>query len=726
MLNRKRLSARALASLPFTLLLITFATAQEETDSEAPVQAESTAIKAAPSASAALEEIVVRAPGKRAQLIQDVPGSVSAFGADQLQDYRVRGFEDTLKLVPNAFVEERSNSSAVISIRGNGTSGNNTDTGLGLYVDGIYDFVQGTQNNLVMYDIEQIEVLRGPQGSLYGRNAIGGAIVIETARPTETFLARISAERGNYKSERIEGVLNVPILEDKLFMRAAGVFYNRDPYFFNTTLDVWEDGVEQVSGRLWLRYLPIEDLRIDAGVERTTESLPGTALTPYSAGDERITVANTIGYNNRGKTRIMGDILYEGLDWFDLQSITGYIRSRGSLLQDFDNQPGVNSESLQTLPAQQITQELRILSKPDGGPLNWLAGFNYFRDRADASQDNSLDIGLPEPIFQDVSIDGGIDTWAGFVQASYMFWDSLEVSASLRYSSERKFANIESRAILNESVFSPLEFEIDETDTYRKLNPGGSISYHFDDFLMAYFRATTAYKSGGFNFRPVPTPDDIAFAPEDAVNYELGVRATLWEGVLYLNPTIFRLYQDDLQIRREVVDGGTRYTFFANVGNGVTDGAELQVLLAPHPDIDVSFSYGFLDARFKDASTTQFGNVSNKRIPFVPAHTLNLSGEYKPLLPSLWNGAPDVYAFLRGDFYVTLGGYQNPQNTVPLDNRKLINLQAGIESEYVRLRMFVNNLTDQTYYVFVPPTEEDVGILNPPRTWGAAIDIIFG
>ena len=251
--------------------------------------------------------------------------------------------------------------------------------------------------------------------------------------------------------------------------------------------------------------------------------------------------------------------------------------------------------------------------------------------------------------------------------------------------------------------------------------------YDFTEDLMAYFRVSTAYKSGGFNFRPVPSPDDIAFGPEDAVNYEIGARVTLFDGIAYLNPTLFRLNQSDLQVRREViVDGGTRFSFFDNVGDGTTNGAELQLLVAPHEDVDHSLSYGYLDARFDDVPDSQFGDITNNRIPFIPEHTINVAGEYKPRLPRFWEGAPEAYGYFRADLYLTIGGYQNPANTTPMDNRTLLNLQAGIEMDYLRLRMFVNNVADQTYYVLVPPTENDIGILNPPRTWGGAIDVIFG
>jgi iron complex outermembrane receptor protein len=695
--------------------------------SEVPASAENDLTRATESGAPPplIEEIVVRAPGKRAQLIQDVPASVSAFGAEQLQDYRIRGFEDTLRLVPNAFVEERGNSTVVISIRGNGTSGNSTDTGVGLYVDGIYDFVQGTQNNLLMYDIGQVEVLRGPQGGLYGRNAVGGALVVETARPTNELTARVSAEGGNFASRRVEAVLNVPLLDDKLLIRGAGLYFARDSFFYNTTLDRYERGVEQLSGRLWVRALPIEGLRIDAGIEGTKEDLPGQALTPASVGKERITTSNVLGYNDRERTRYVADILLERLEWFDVQSLTGFIQSKGTVFQDFDNNPVTDSETLQTLPAKQLTQELRVLSKQDDSPLTWLFGFNYFYDRASGGQDNVIDLGGGAILEQVVGIDGGIDTYAAFFEATYEFLDSLELTASLRYSHERKFADISSVADIGGAPFAPQTYGYVETDTYEKFNPGGSIAYHFTQDLMAYFRATTSYKSGGFNVRPVPDPSDISFNPEDAVNYEVGARVTLLDGALSLNPTVFQLQQKDLQVRREIVEAGTRYTFFANVGDGRTNGAELQMLLAPHPDVDISLSYGFLDAKFDKAPNTQFGDVTGNRIPFIPEHTINLGAEYRPLLPDFWKGAPAIYGFLRGDLYLTLGGYQNPQNTLAMQDRTLLNFQAGIDADFVRLRLFVNNVADQTYWVFVPPTADGVGVLNPPRTWGGAVEILF-
>lgn len=681
----------------------------------------------APSDVLLLEELVVHAPGKREESIQETAGSVSAFSNADLQDFRIQGFEDTLRLVPNTFVEERTNGDVAVSIRGVGNQGtNNVDTGVAFYVDGVYDYAQGTQNNLAMYDIDRLEVLRGPQGSLYGRNAVGGALVIETARPVDAMLGHVGAEFGNYASRRVEAMVNVPIVEDRLLIRAAGLYNARDSYFFNETLQRDERGVDQLSGRVWLRALPLDGLRVDVGYESTDEDLPGLLLTPASAGNRRITTTNTRGFNDQRETRWVGDVLYEGLSSLDLRSITGWIDSRATTLLDFDNGPGLNSTSLQRLPGDQLTQEIRATSKPSSGPFDWIAGFNYFRDRADGSQDNSIDVGGGNAILQDQTIDAGIDQYALFGEAGYRFLEKWRASLSMRLSYEEKFGTVRSTATLGGNPFAPLTFDFPADDDYVKPNPGGSISYDWTEDIMSYVRIATAYKSGGFNFRQVPSPDDISFDPEDAVNYELGVRMTLIDGLLFLNPTIFRLNQSNLQVRREVIVDGTAFSFFDNVGNGRTNGAELQLLALPHPDVNVALGYGFLDAEFSSASDTQFGDVTGNRIPFIPENTISFTAEYRPRLPELIRGLPMMHAFVRADVYATIGGFQDPQNEIPMDDRQLLNLQAGIETYPFRLRMFVENATDQTYYVLVPPTENDVGMLNAPRTFGVAVDYRFG
>ncbi|MBO3274299.1 TonB-dependent receptor domain-containing protein [Pseudomonas schmalbachii] len=654
--------------------------------------------------------------------VQRVAGSDYVFDSRELERSQTRGIEGVLRQTPNAFFEERSNGDVVINLRGNSTRNNNTDAGIGLYVDGAYNYIQGNNNNIPLFDIDQVNVLLGPQGGLYGRNAVGGAINIQTANPTDIFEARVKAGAGNYDARNLEAMLNLPTESRNLRFRIAGFHDERDGYLSNSTVGRDEKDMARDGGRFKVGITPHEDWDMVFGAERIEQRLPGTAL--VTADDPDHSINDILGRTSRNSTRYSSDIKWLASDWLTVRSISGLSLPDGELLSDGDGTAAPVASIFNTFDARQINQEFRF-SSPDevGGPLSWVVGLNYFRDDIDTRQDTTR---LADRRLDRALIDGRIEQYAVFGEATYEILAGLRLTGSLRYSQEDKDVSVE---LLRKTAAAPrftTLFVNDSDDTYKRWNPGLSLAYDWNEHLMTYAKVATAYKSGGVNFGPTPFPGEATFDPEDVISYEVGAKSQWFDDRLVLNASLFHQKQEDFQLRTRI--GAT--SFFSNVGDGVTDGAELSLRALPLEGLELSAAYGYLLAEFDDAPQVQVAlppngagttmDVSGKRIPDVPTHTLNLASTYRMALTD------QLDAILRAEYYVTRGGYADAGNFVDLDERNSVNLSAGVESERFAVTLFANNVFDEEYFEVTPTFGSPaVGQRNAPRTVGVSTELYW-
>lgn len=662
-----------------------------------------------------LPSILVEANKRAAEDVQTVPGSVYAFDALDLVESRARGIEDIARQTPNTFVDERPNGDVVIFLRGNSTDNTNTDAGIGIYVDGAYNFIQGNNNNFPLFDIGGVNVLLGPQGGLYGRNAVGGAINIQTADPSDQIEAAVTGEYGSSDSYRHEIVGNFPA-SDKLSFRIAGFDNRRDSFYFNTTNGRDENDVRQRGGRLKGKLSPTEDIDAVLTLERVEQELPGPALTPVANVDSLDTVTDIIGFNDRDSTRLNLKADWRIADWLNVRSITSYHRPDGESLIDGDSSAVVNLSVGVDFEATQFSQEFLFSSpSPLFDRLDWTIGTTYFRDRIDTDQRNSFLAGAFAGSAVDTAVEGDIDAYAVFGEGTVAITEKLKATASVRFTHEEKDISVSQAVSGPLAGFLPPAAPIDESDQYTRTKPAGTVSYQWTEDIFTYAKIATAYKSGGVNFGATPSAADAAFDPEDVISYEIGAR-TQWFGKrLQLNATVFHQDQSDLQLRVRDVDAALN--FFDNVGDGETQGIELSARAAPVDGLTISANYGYLRARFDSASIQSGGgnvDVSDNRIPDIPSHTFNVGARYTYTIVD-W-----LDAYARADHYLTRGGFADARNLFDLDHKNLTNLAVGVEGDHFSAQLFVENLFDNPYFEF-SPTAAGLGQRNSPRIWGVSL-----
>ncbi len=694
-----------------------------------------------------IEEVVVTAR-KRDESLMDTPVSVSALTASDLSRFQVDDLGDLQNVVPNLSLNIGDAANAVIYIRGVGQrdSLSFADPGVGVYLDDVYmGRAQGSFLDVV--DVERIEVLRGPQGSLYGRNTIGGAIKYVSAAPTLAPFLELEAGVGNYGQQSLKATWSGPLSRDgTLLGRLTLAHIAHDGYNENgfAGADSSVDGdKEAFAGRLRLQYSPNEDLNFNLAVDRSVND-PNRSVTPARVTAGPTLVQKTADFQpandpfgveadfndvERLETEGVGlTVEYQLSDAIQLKSITSFRRLDYETHIDLDGTGleifGVHVDQSQD----QFSQELQ-LSYDSGGPVKALLGVFHF------SEDDITPDGISnaEPI--DFSGGAGVffstygtvseneqsvEANAVFGEISWSLSDAVEVTLGTRYTSESK--KLKRKACQALGAFgavlphiddctpapnssNPFALNLDLGEDFSKLTPKFGISYKFHDGSLAYFNYARGFKSGGFDGRIGynSASDDAAvntqalpYDPEIADAYEIGWKSVLADGQLRFSAAAFLSDYQDLQLSSfSATPTGGFATVFTNAGEAEHWGFEAELLASPAPNFLVSLGMGYLNAEYQEFINSANEDVSSSLTPInSPELTGNLGLEYQHALGSalLILGADLSY---RSDYHVDV----NNLKALHQDDFALINASATVENQDGRwsVSLGVKNLSNEEY-----------------------------
>ena len=561
-----------------------------------------------------LRDILVTAQ-KREQLIQDVPLPVTAFDAEQLDALKVRDLGDLTIGIPNVGLDEvgTSRGTANFSIRGLGVNSSipSIDPTVGVFVDGVY---MGT-NAMVLYDafdLEGIEVLRGPQGVLFGRNVVGGAVLLNTKVPTEQYEARLrSAVEGGGKAPNVyvSGTLNAP-LTDTLRTRFT-IYSNQDQGWFENEYDDRAFGAQDT---LMLRpvfsWQPTDTLSLTLRYEYQDRDGDGAAVQNTVRFDRR---SHDFSVNNDGFLDTKIHILSTRLDWAvalgngTVTNIFGWRDAQADALSSVDELASTTAlRNLETLlRAEQFSNELRYTGV-FFDRLQLVTGLYYFTNASDYHERRKL---ADDPPGRARVQNGGglydVDTLGVFMSGDYDLTNWLTLTAGLRYSREEKEADVTTIVLdltpcnIVHGPACPSDFR--DTETWTSLSPKVGLSYRYDDDTLLYAHWTRGFRSGGYNLRN--THPDIGPGPfdeEQVDNYELGFKSTIGARAR-LSGALFFSQVEDMQ--REVAfglpDGG-----FAQVVRNTADtdifGLELEGSFALTQDLMLRAAMGYIDTEYTE------------------------------------------------------------------------------------------------------------------------------
>lgn len=731
-------------------------------------------------------DIVVIARKREERLI-DVPVAVTALSSDQLARQQAVDLSGVQGSIPNVnLVQGRgSTSNANIFIRGIGQPDalQTFDPAVGVYVDGVYmSRIQGALFNL--FDVDHIEVLRGPQGTLYGKNTIGGAVNVVSRKPdTQDLHASGSFTYGSYDQILVNGYVSAPLVRDKLALSLAGVYDKRDGTVTDPLTGRDYNDRDTIAGRGILRLTPSDTVELilsgDYTRQRTAPTL-GYATAPLINAD-LVTGAVTVvkpafpygPYAYRASTSLapgQGQRLdhwgvsltanIELNDAFSLTSITAYRKLRSDYYIDFDATELEVADAFVGVNQHQFSQELQL--KYASGPLNGVFGLYYMNERVRSHQESYDDdylrvLGTPVPFTRYIDDNQSTKSYAAFGQLTYAFTDKLSLTGGLRYTKERKEYFRTTTTNLAGTVSAPFVFpdslpapynDLDHVD-FDAWTPSATLSFKPTRDTLLYASASRGFKSGGFNGR-VNSLADVTreeggvtvvvpyFQPETVWTYEAGAKGNFLGGRVQLSADVFYSDYKDFQAR---VGGGTTGVTggsfpVVNAGKLRIWGIEAEMTVRPTRDWTIRQSFGYLDAKYLEFddgrrapafSCNPTGEEITCQPAFAPPITYSLASDYAIPLGSAGS------LTLGGDLRVVDKQYLSVDNRPNLreDGYMLLNayVQYDAPGGKYYVRGGVKNLTKSVYLTdaqeFSSVGNIQTAYYGDPRTWSITAGFRF-
>jgi iron complex outermembrane receptor protein len=707
-------------------------------------------------------EIVVTAD-RRSASIQDVPISITALSGDTLAAAGIRSTEQLSDLTPGLLVQR----SVVgkISIRGVGNENYTIsgDPGVAVHMDGVY-IARAAAGLFDLFDIDRVEVLRGPQGTLYGRNATGGVINILPNTPDDELAARVGAEYGNFNHIRVDGMVNAP-LGQGFALRVAAMGNWRDGFTVNTNPGAAARGFDRldskdvfaVRGQLaydadgpFTARLSVEHMNDQSNLPaykylNRPNALPDADFGGFGPDDFR-TVNQGFEANIPGTNRTVGEdddffltrqtgiALHLGYDFGSvaLSSITGWRKTKFNWFNDGDGSDVFFVNYIQQDDNEQVSQELTLSSQGDSA-LQWLIGGFYFKETGSSFIALPFPFGANLPFY--ITIDGTARTEAvaGFGELRWQATDRLRLTFGARYNHETRDA-----AYTYVTNFgSPVVAEPDLSDSFNAFTPRFVIDYSASEEVNLYASVTRGFKSGGFNLLAVQP----GFAPEDVWAYEAGIKTQAFDRKLTVNGNIFYYDYKNMQVGQIV----NLQSVLTNAAKSRIYGAELEVSARPVAGLELGMTAAYLNARYQNFCT---GDPTQPTAPISPgcdaANPVDLTGNTLPRSPEFTATGTISYTFdlgNSGNLNLRSDARYQSQMFFTQFNRPLISqdgfatVNAAITwtdaSDRYSIGGYVQNLTNKTFFTEVlesgafNPQLVGQAYVAPPRTYGVRASARF-
>ncbi|MBN2039805.1 MAG: TonB-dependent receptor [Spirochaetes bacterium] len=645
-----------------------------------------------------LHNIVVTGQ-KRKQKIQDVAGSISAMNSRQVEDAGIKGTEDIYPYVPNltAFgLEGAGMGFSYYGIRGQ-TNFNSYSNSVGIYIDGVPRLLSGNVTNSSLWDVEQIEVLRGPQGNLYGLSSSGGIINITTKKPDNYWTGNASASYGNYNAQKYQASLSGPVISDQLFFNFSGTYKRLDSYVEEEGKD---DRVAKFgAGRAQIKWTPSQNLDIVFSAESGTEDRNYTWFTLQDDDPFKIPSHNYDEYDDSGYHIQSLQIKYS-TSLFDIVSVTGntILKQEG----DMEMFTGGAMYRHYDMPTSKMMEELRLVSNKERSPLKWMVG-GFFQKGTEKYKMLTMYSGM-EMTNQDSEVQR--KTYALFGQASYTFIEKLTLTAGIRYDREKQ-KYVEDTSGLDFSTMDPYEYEIEKSENWDAVSPRMSVDYRISKIVMLYTSAAKGYKAGGFTGGDTA---DQKYDQEEVWSYELGTKTNWLNNRLIFNLCGFYTKADNLQ----TFYYDSSYNFvYENTAKAVMYGFETEVSARPVNWLEVSMPVGYVSTEIKEHEIES--NEGNK-VPMSPEYTVGLTAQY----------THKSGLYVRGEWNMLGKTFYNEENTVSQGAYSLFNARLGYKREHFTVSAFFKNILDKQYYTYIYENSPyNFASVGAPRTFGAEASIMF-
>ncbi|WP_353209349.1 TonB-dependent receptor [Sphingorhabdus sp.] len=713
-----------------------------------------------------LEEITVTAR-KRDENMQDVPASVSALSAGELEKRFDSDVRDFAGASPNIVIDNTQQGPggvAAVYIRGIGVGDveKSVDPAVGVVFDDIY-IGQSSGSLLKAIDIDRVEVLRGPQGTLFGRNATGGVINLARSRPTYDLTGKARATYGRFNTSKVEGIVSTG-LSDNVAVKVSGAYEKSDGYMYNKFFKQPGQRSEfyAVAGALLFEPTDNLDIQVSYDHQKTKQDPPQllavnkptdlfcaayAQCSPKpgvpTSGDRYVSVSD--GRLDKNATfkldMAVAKATYDVGSDMQLDYILGWLKTDETITQDFDTTPFTLYHTDRPARWRQTTNELR-LTKGGTGPATFVLGAYLWDSQYTINLKNYIGFAGPPLLTSAQDVTQTNKSWAIYGEGDYDLTEKLTLTVGARYTKDKKSSIVNDLPVkiygtlkeVNPIVTLPgtIKMAKPAEESWKKFTPRVSLRYELSDDSMVYGLWSRGYRGGGFNGRPATlSAATIPYDPETLDNYEVGFKTEFADNRVRLNGSAFIMKYKDMQQDLDVPAPGTstgRENRTINAASAEFKGFELDLTARLFDGFTLNGNLGYLDAKYKDFfgdiySTGKPVDASFLKIRRAPKWTWSAGGTYEAAIGNNASG------WITGDVHY-IGGHEITfLNNPNLRNGGQFLVDASINARLNKttVSLFGKNLANEKGWTIGYDVQGiwSYAAPRPSRTWGIAVTQSF-
>ncbi len=683
-----------------------------------------------------LDAVVVTAE-KQESNIRYVPVSITALSSTQIQAYRLWASKDLKGIVSNLYTADPGDGRNISSIRG--ITSTSYDPAVVTYIDGVPQFTLDTYIPQ-LFDVDHIDVLKGPQGTLYGRNAMGGVINIFTKQPDNQIRTSFELSSGNHGLERYTFVISAPLIKGKLFL-GAGLLYESSQGFFTNDFDnSFFDRQSRFADNFFLKYLLKAQWSFTLNMKnlwnRNQGAFPLNPTIESALANPYHLDQNAVGEMVDNTLNASLFIRHTGVK-FDFSSLTAYQSNyryyKAPLDGDFTALDIISIANDYGKPWNKVnvwTEELRLASATaSSSPLKWAIGSYWFLQRAPNKQgvhfgaDAGL-VGSPDSNYTIINTTEIKNQGLAFYgQLEYALSAKFTVSGGLRYDYQQSNANVSGLYLPDDSVSGfPTQPDTSGQTTFNALTPMLSLSYVASENAHIYASYRQGYRTGGLTqLSSDPSqPPLYPYQPEYSNNYELGLKSVFFSNRFHANLALFYNTVKDIQVPTLILPDAI--TVIKNAGGLTSKGfeAELEGLLLK--GLETTYHFGYTNANYTSGKLSSNGteiSLDGKKQVFTPDMTSMLAIQYSGTLPKPFG----VGAFIRGEWYYFGRQYFDLTNSQVQSSYQMLNISVGISYSFFSISGWLRNITSAKYIAYA----YDFGAarLGDPYSYGVTMKFRF-
>jgi iron complex outermembrane receptor protein len=680
-------------------------------------------------ASKQLDEVVVTAQ-KREEQVQQVPASISTLSAKQVQAYGLQNLKDITAVVPNLYSAGPGDNRNVTGLRGIATT--SYDPAVVTYIDGVNQFSLDTYIPQ-LFDVERIEVLRGPQGTLYGRNALGGVINVITKQPTNETSGFAELDFGNYGEQKYSLAISTPLIKDKLFLGVAGVYSAFNGFYTNVFNNTKFDKQHFFLGNYYLKFLASERFTLTLNVKNYENRNNG----PFQLSDSpQDALAHPFQVDQNATTEMIDNTInaslsanYAGSN-FNFSSVSSYQDNyryyKTPIDGDFsplDAVSIINNYGPAWNNVKVGTQEFRFSSPASStSPFKWNAGLYGFYRYAPTETGthfgaDAAAVGSPQTDFTSISINtehnyGG----AAYGQLTYNVSPQLDVTAGLRYDAEHQKEEIKGEYQPDGGDAIVTQADTSGTANFSAFTPKVALAYHVTENNNLFASYSRGFRTGGLSqLGSDPSqPPLYAYKPEYSDNYEAGTKNYFFDKKLRANVSVFYTLVNNAQVPTLILPAAITVT--QNAGKLNSKGIEAELAATLLKGLDIDYNFGYTHARYTDLNVANNGEVldlkGNHQV-YTPDVTSMLALQYG------YQAAENVRLIARGEWRYLGDEYFDLANQIEQKAYSIFNARIGVTTKRFDIFLWGNNLANKHYIDYA----YDFGAahLGNPKTYGISL-----